>query len=200
MADISKDLVKDLREKSGAGMGDCLKALQETAGDMEKAMEVLRKKGIASADKRGARTAKEGLVYAYIHGGGKVGTMVEVNCETDFVARTKEFEELCKEVAMQVAAMAPRYLKREEVPADVIAKEKEIYKEQMADTKKPANVIDKIIEGKLEKFFKDTCLMEQSYIKDDSKNIDTVVKEAIGKIGENIVVKRFSRFVLGESI
>ena len=200
MADISKDLVKDLREKSGAGMGDCLKALQETAGDMEKAMEVLRKKGIASADKRGARTAKEGLVYAYIHGGGKVGTMVEVNCETDFVARTKEFEELCKEVAMQVAAMAPRYLKREEVPAEVIAKEKEIYKEQMADTKKPANVIDKIIEGKLEKFFKDTCLMEQSYIKDDSKNIDTVVKEAIGKIGENIVVKRFSRFVLGKSI
>ena len=200
MADINKDLVKDLREKSGAGMGDCLKALQETGGDMEKAMEVLRKKGIASADKRGARTAKEGLIYAYIHGGGKVGTMVEVNCETDFVARTKEFEELCKEVAMQVAAMAPRYLKREEVPAEVVAKEKEIYAEQMADQKKPANVIEKIIEGKLEKFYKDNCLLEQVYIKDDSKNIDTVVKEAIGKIGENIVVKRFSRFVLGESL
>ncbi len=200
MTEINKDLVKDLREKSGAGMGDCLKALQETGGDMEKAMEVLRKKGIASADKRGARTAKEGLVYAYIHGGGKVGTMVEVNCETDFVARTREFEELCKEVAMQVAAMAPRYLKREEVPAEVVAKEKEIYKEQMADQKKPANVIEKIIEGKLEKFYKDNCLLEQAYIKDDSKNIDTVVKEAIGKIGENIVVKRFSRFVLGESL
>ena len=200
MTEINKDLVKDLREKSGAGMGDCLKALQETGGDMEKAMEVLRKKGIASADKRGARTAKEGLVYAYIHGGGKVWTMVEVNCETDFVARTREFEELCKEVAMQVAAMAPRYLKREEVPAEVVAKEKEIYKEQMADQKKPANVIEKIIEGKLEKFYKDNCLLEQAYIKDDSKNIDTVVKEAIGKIGENIVVKRFSRFVLGESL
>jgi elongation factor Ts len=200
MADISKELVKDLREKSGAGMGDCLKALQETGGNMEKAMEVLRQKGIASADKRGARTAKEGLVYAYIHGGGKVGTMVEINCETDFVARTKEFEDLCKEVAMQVAAMAPRYLKREEVPAEVVAKEKEIYKIQMADQKKPANVVDKIIEGKLEKFYKDNCLMEQLYIKDDTKTIDIVVKEAIGKIGENIVVKRFTRFALGESI
>ncbi|MEI7542901.1 MAG: translation elongation factor Ts [bacterium] len=200
MADISKELVKDLREKSGAGMGDCLKALQETGGNMEKAMEVLRQRGIASADKRGARTAKEGLVYAYIHGGGKVGTMVEINCETDFVARTKEFEDLCKEVAMQVAAMAPRYLKREEVPAEIVAKEKEIYKIQMADQKKPANVVEKIIEGKLEKFYKDNCLMEQSYIKDDTKTIDIVVKEAIGKIGENIVVKRFTRFALGESI
>ncbi len=200
MAEISKDLVKDLREKSGAGMGDCLKALQETNGDMTKAMEVLRQKGIASADKRTARKAKEGLVYAYIHGGGKVGTMVEINCETDFVARTKEFEDLCKEVAMQVAAMSPRWVKREEVPAEIVAKEKEIYAAQMADQKKPPNVIEKIIEGKLEKFYKDTCLIEQAYIKDDSKNIDTIVKEAIGKIGENIVVKRFSRFVLGEEI
>ena len=200
MADISKDLVKDLREKTGAGMGDCLKSLQEAEGNMEKAIEILRKKGIASADKRNTRTAKEGLVYAYIHGGGKVGTMVEVNCETDFVARTKEFEELCKEIAMQVAAMSPRYLKREEVPSDIVAKEKEIYKVQMADQKKPANVIDKIIDGKLEKFYKDTCLMEQAYIKDDSKNVDILVKEAIGKIGENIVVKRFAKFVLGENI
>lgn len=198
MAEISKDLVKELREKSGAGMGDCLKALQETQGDMTKAFEVLRQKGIASADKRTARTAKEGLVYAYIHGGGKVGTMVEINCETDFVARTKEFEELCKEVAMQVAAMAPRWVKREEVPAEVVEKEKEIYRAQMADQKKPANVLEKIIDGKLEKFYKDSCLIEQPYIKDDTKNIETLVKEAIGKIGENIVVKRFSRFVLGE--
>jgi elongation factor Ts len=198
MAEISKELVKDLREKSGAGMGDCLKALQETQGDMTKAFEVLRQKGIASADKRTARQAKEGLVYAYIHGGGKVGTMVEINCETDFVARTKEFEELCKEVAMQVAAMSPKWVKREEVPFDTIEKEKEIYKAQMADQKKPPAVIEKIIEGKLEKFFKDFCLLEQPYIKDDSKNVDTLVKEAIGKIGENIVVKRFARFVLGE--
>jgi elongation factor Ts len=186
MAEISKELVKDLREKSGAGMGDCLKALQETQGDMTKAFEVLRQKGIASADKRTARQAKEGLVYAYIHG------------ETDFVARTKEFEELCKEVAMQVAAMSPKWVKREEVPFDTIEKEKEIYKAQMADQKKPPAVIEKIIEGKLEKFFKDFCLLEQPYIKDDSKNVDTLVKEAIGKIGENIVVKRFARFVLGE--
>jgi elongation factor Ts len=198
MAEISKDLVKELREKSGAGMGDCLKALQETQGDMTKAFECLRQKGIASADKRTARTAKEGLVYAYIHGGGKVGTMVEINCETDFVARTKEFEELCKEVAMQVAAMAPRWVKREEVPAEVVEKEKEIYRAQMADQKKPANVLEKIIDGKLEKFYKDSCLLEQPYIKDDTKNIETLVKESIGKIGENIVVKRFSRFVLGE--
>jgi elongation factor Ts len=200
MAEISKDLVKDLREKSGAGMGDCLKALQEAQGDMTKAMEILRQKGIASADKRSARAAKEGLVYAYIHGGGKVGTMVEINCETDFVARTKEFEDLCKEVAMQVAAMAPRWVKREEVPAEIVAKEKEIYAAQMADQKKPPNVIEKIIEGKLEKFYKESCLLEQAYIKDDSKNVDTVVKEAIGKIGENIMVKRFARFVLGEQI
>ncbi|MGD0566042.1 MAG: translation elongation factor Ts [Candidatus Goldiibacteriota bacterium] len=198
MAEISKDLVKDLREKSGAGMGDCLKALQETQGDMTKAFEVLRQKGIASADKRSARTAKEGLVYAYIHGGGKVGTMVEVNCETDFVARTKEFEDLCKEVAMQVAAMCPRWVKRDEVPAEIVEKEKEIYRVQMADQKKPANVLEKIIDGKLEKFYKDSCLLEQPYIKDDSKNVETLVKEAIGKIGENIVVKRFARFVLGE--
>jgi len=198
MAEISKDLVKDLREKSGAGMGDCLKALQETQGDMTKAFEVLRQKGIASADKRSARTAKEGLVYAYIHGGGKVGTMVEVNCETDFVARTKEFEDLCKEVAMQVAAMCPRWVKRDEVPAEIVEKEKEIYRVQMADQKKPANVLEKIIDGKLEKFYKDSCLLEQPYIKDDSKNVETLVKEAIGKIGENIVVKRFERFVLGE--
>jgi elongation factor Ts len=200
MADISKDQVKDLREKSGAGMGDCLKALQETNGDMTAAMECLRKKGIASADKRNQRTAKEGLIYAYIHGGGKVGTMVEVNCETDFVARTKEFEDLCKEIAMQVAAMNPSWTRREEVPEHVVAKEKEIYTTQIADQKKPANVVEKILEGKLEKFYKDYCLMEQTYIKDDTKNIDTLVKEAIGKIGENIVVKRFSRFVLGESI
>ena len=200
MAEISKDLVKELREKTGAGMGDCLKALQEAQGDMTKAVEILRQKGIASADKRSARAAKEGLVYAYIHGGGKVGTMVEVNCETDFVARTKEFEDLCKEIAMQVAAMAPRWVKRDEVPSDIVEKEKEIYKAQMADQKKPANVIDRIIEGKLEKFYKDNCLMEQAYIKDDSKNIETLVKEAIGKIGENIMVKRFSRFVLGEQI
>jgi elongation factor Ts len=200
MADISKDLVKDLREKTGAGMGDCLKALKESSGDMKKAVEILRERGIASADKRAARSAKEGLVYAYIHGGGKVGTMVEVNCETDFVARTKEFEELCKEIAMQVAAMSPRWVRKEEVPAEIVAKEKEIYKVQMADQKKPANIVEKIIEGKLEKFYKDTCLIEQAYIKDDSKNIDTVVKEAIGKIGENIVIKRFARFALGEVI
>ncbi|MCE5300591.1 MAG: translation elongation factor Ts [Spirochaetia bacterium] len=198
MAEISKDLVKDLREKTGAGMNDCLNALKQTNGDMEKATEVLRQKGIASADKKTSRKVKEGLVYAYIHGGGRVGTMVEINCETDFVARTVEFEELCKEVAMQVAAMSPRWVRREDVPAEVVAKEKEIYAAQMADQKKPPQVIAKIIDGKLEKFYKDFCLLEQPYIKDDTKSVDTLVKEKIGTIGENIVVKRFARFVLGE--
>lgn len=198
MAEVTKELVKELREKSGAGMGDCRTALIETGGDMEKAMELLRQKGIASADKRSARATKEGLIYSYIHGNGKIGTMVEINCETDFVARTEDFENLCKDVAMQAAAMAPRWLQRDEVPADVIEKEKEIYRAQMADSGKPANVVEKIVEGKLDKFFKENCLMEQQFVKDDKMTIETVIKEKIGKLGENITLKRFVRFVLGE--
>ena len=199
MAEVTKELVKELREKSGAGMGDCRTALIETNGDMTKAMELLRQKGIASADKRSARATKEGLIYSYIHGNGKVGTMVEMNCETDFVARTEDFENLCKDVAMQVAAMAPRWVKRDEVPSDIVDKEKEIYRAQMADSGKPANVIEKIVEGKLDKFYKDNCLLEQAFVKDDKMTIEMVVKEKIGKLGENITLKRFVRFVLGEN-
>jgi elongation factor Ts len=199
MAEVTKELVKELREKSGAGMGDCRASLIETNGDMTKAMELLRQKGIASADKRSARATKEGLIYSYIHGNGKVGTMVEMNCETDFVARTEDFENLCKDVAMQVAAMGPRWVKRDEVPSEIIDKEKEIYRAQMADSGKPANVVEKIVEGKLDKFFKDNCLLEQQFVKDDKMTIEMVVKEKIGKLGENITLKRFIRFVLGEN-
>jgi len=198
MAEVKVELVKQLREKSGAGMGDCREALIETKGDMEKAMEWLRKKGVAAAGKRSGKVAKEGKVHAYIHGNGNLGVLVEINCETDFVARTEDFEELVKEVGMQIAAMNPLYVKREEVPANVIEKEKEIYKEQMKDSGKPANVVEKIVEGKLEKFYTEVCLLEQAYIKDDKKNIETLLKEKIAKLGENLVIKRFVRFVLGE--
>lgn len=198
MAEVNLELVKELREKTGAGMGDCRKALIETKSDMEKAMEWLREKGVAAAGKRSGKTAKEGKVHAYIHGNGKLGVLVEINCETDFVARTEDFEELTREVAMQVAAMNPLYLKREDVPADVIEKEKEIYRAQLKESGKPANVVEKIVEGKLDKFYKDACLLEQAYIKDDKKNIETFLKEKIAKLGENLVIKRFVRFVLGE--
>jgi elongation factor Ts len=198
MAEVKLDQVKELREKTGAGMGDCRAALLETKGDMEKAMEWLRKKGVAAAGKRSGKVAKEGKVYAYIHGNGKLGVLVEINCETDFVARTEDFEELVKEVSMQIAAMNPLYVKREDVPANVIEKEKEIYKEQMKDSGKPEKVVEKIVEGKLDKFFTEVCLLEQAYIKDDKKNIETFLKEKIAKLGENLVIKRFVRFVLGE--
>ncbi|HRU38276.1 MAG TPA: translation elongation factor Ts [Candidatus Goldiibacteriota bacterium] len=198
MADVKIEQVKELREKSGAGMGDCRAALIETGGDMEKAMEWLRQKGIASAGKRSGRAAKEGKIHAYIHGNGKLGVLVEINCETDFVARTEDFEELCKEAGMQIAAMNAQYVRREDVPADVIAKEKEIYAAQVKESGKPANVVDKIVEGKLEKFYKEVCLLEQAYIKDDKKDFGTYLKEKIGKLGENLVIKRFVRFVLGE--
>jgi elongation factor Ts len=189
MAEVKMDQVKELREKTGAGMGDCRTALIETAGNMEKATEWLREKGVAAAGKRSGRTAKEGKVHAYIHGNGKLGVLVEINCD---------FEELAREVGMQVAAMNPLYVKREEVPAEVIEKEKEIYRAQMKDSGKPANVIEKIVEGKLDKFFKEVCLLEQAYIKDDKKTIEIFLKEKISKLGENLVIKRFVRFVLGE--
>jgi elongation factor Ts len=200
MADVSMDQVKELREKTGAGMNDCLRALKETNGDITKSIEYLREKGIASASKKASRTANQGLIFSYIHGEGKVGVLLEINCETDFVARTDDFKELSKEVAMQIAAMNPAYVKRDEVPAEIIAKEKEIYKAQMGDTKKPEAILEKILTGKLDKYFSEVCLYEQLYVKDDSKNIETLVKEKIGKLGENIVVKRFTRYVLGENV
>jgi len=200
MAEVTTELVKELREKTGAGIGDCRKALMECQGDIEKAGEWLREKGIASAGKRAGKSANQGLIFSYIHGEGKVGVLLEVNCETDFVARTEDFKELCKDIAMQIAAMNPLYVRREEVPLEVIEKEKEIYTAQMAETKKPANIIEKIVLGKLDKYFSEVCLLEQLFVKDDTKNVDTLVKEKIGKIGENISVKRFARFVLGENV
>jgi len=194
---ITVDAVKELREKTGAGMMDCKKALTEAEGDMEKAMEILRRKGIAIASKKASREASEGLIGSYVHM-GKIGVLVEVNCETDFVAKTDEFQELVKDVAMHIAAASPLYVKREDVPTEIIDKEKEIYKAQIKD--KPPHVIDKIIEGKLDKFYTENCLMDQIFVKDPEgkKTIRDLVVEKIAKLGENIVIKRFARFQLGE--
>ncbi|HEW91504.1 MAG TPA: translation elongation factor Ts [Thermotogaceae bacterium] len=195
---ISMDDVKKLREMTGAGVLDCKKALQEAEGDFEKAVEILRKKGAATALKKAARATNEGLIFSYVHFTGQIGVLLELNCETDFVARTDEFKELGNNLAMQVAAMAPRYVAIEDVPEEVIEKEKEIYREQLKDSKKPENVIEKIIEGKLKKFFEEVCLLEQNYIMDDSKKVKDVITEAIAKIGENIRVSRFVRLQIGE--
>jgi len=197
MTTISAELVKNLREKTGAGMMECKKALTESSGDFEKAVDLLRQKGLASAVKKAGRTASEGLIESYIHM-GKLGTMIEVNCETDFVARTDDFRELAKDIAMHIAAANPRYLSREDVPQEVLEREKEIYRAQVAG--KPAQVVEKIIEGKLEKFFSDTCLVDQIFIKDpdQKKKIKDLVTEKIAKLGENIIIRRFARFQLGE--
>jgi elongation factor Ts len=192
--------VKELRDRTGAGVLDCREALQASQGDVEAAVEYLRKKGIASAARRAHREAREGLVTAYIHPGAKLGVLVEVNCESDFVARTSEFQELVKDLAMQVAAANPAWVRREDVPPDVIEKEREIYRGQMADQKKPAQVLDKIIEGKLEKFFTEQCLLEQAFVKDmtGKTKVRDLVDGLSGKTGERIVVKRFARFKVGE--
>lgn len=197
---ISPTMVKDLREKTGAGMMDCKKALEENQGDFEKSVEWLRKKGIASASKKAGRATKEGAVFSYIHGEGKVGVMVEINCETDFVARTDQFRTFVKDVAMHIAAAAPAYVLPEEVPADVIAKEKEIAVAQMAASGKPAAVLEKIAEGKIQKFYEDHCLIKQAFVKDPNKKIEDLVKESIAGLGENITIRRFARFVLGEGV
>ncbi|HEX3179418.1 MAG TPA: translation elongation factor Ts [Methylomirabilota bacterium] len=191
--------VMDLREKTGAGVMDCKAALQASNGDLEAAVEYLRKKGLADAKKREHRDAKDGLVHAYIHPGGKLGVLIEVDCETDFVAKTEAFQSLVRDLAMQVAATSPAYVSRDEVPATVLEKEREIYRGQMADQKKPAQVLDKIVEGKLEKWFSEQCLLEQGFIKDPSGK--TRVKDLVdltnSKTGERIVVKRFARFQIG---
>jgi len=198
MITISSELVKDLREKSGAGMMECKKALTDSNGDFEKAVDLLRQRGLAFASKKAGRIASEGLIGSYIHM-GKIGTLVEVNCETDFVARTEDFKELVKDIAMHIAAATPFYLSRDEVPQDVIDREKEIYRAQVTD--KPSHVVEKIIEGKLEKFYTDTCLIDQIFIKDpeQKKKIKDIVTEKIAKLGENVVIKRFVRFQLGET-
>ena len=197
----SAEQVKNLRERTGAGVMDCKAALEAAQGDLQGAVEYLRKKGLADAAKKSHRDARDGLVVSYIHPGSKIGVLVEVNCETDFVARTEDFQQLVKDIAMQVAAANPSYVAREEVPGAVVEKEREIYRQQMADQKKPPQVIDKIIEGKLEKFYAESCLLEQPFIRDASgkTRLKDMVDQATSKMGERIVVKRFARFQVGES-
>jgi elongation factor Ts len=198
MATITADQVRQLREKTGAGMMDCKNALAETGGDFDKAVDVLRKKGLASAAKRAGRAAKDGIIGHYIHMGGKVGVLVEVNCETDFVARTGDFQTLAKELAMHIAAADPRYVKRENIPAEALEKEREIYRAQFAGSGKPANVIDKIVEGKLESYYAQVCLMDQPSVRDPNVTIKQMITNAAAKTGENVTVSRFVRFKLGE--
>lgn len=197
---ITAAQVKQLREKTGAGMMDCKKALQEANGDIEKASELLRKKGLAAAEKKAGRVAAEGLVESYIHAGGKIGVLVEVNCETDFVAKTDEFRSFVRDIAMQIAATNPQYVRREEVPEAVVDKERNILKEQALNEGKPEHIVEKMVEGRLDKFFKAICLVEQPFVKDTDKTVDELVKETIAKIGENISIRRFARFELGEGI
>jgi elongation factor Ts len=197
---ISASMVKDLRQKTGAGMMDCKKALTETNGDMEKAIEYLREKGIAGASKKADRVAAEGIVESYIHAGGRIGVLVEVNCETDFVAKTPEFGAFVKDIAMQIAAMNPKYVRREEVAEEEVEKEREILKQQALQEGKPANIVDKMVEGRLVKHFKEICLLDQVFVKDNEKTIDQLVKEQISRIGENITIRRFVRYELGEGI
>ncbi len=198
MADVTPQMVKELREKTGAGIMDCKKALAECGGDMEKATEVLRKKGLATAAKKASRATNEGLIHAYIHMGGKIGVLIEVNCETDFVARTDEFKELVHNLAMQVAASAPLYVSKEDVPEEVLEKERKLYREQALEQGKPEKVVDRIVEGKLNKFYQEICLLEQPYIREPEKTISQLITEYIAKLGENIRVKRFTRYQLGE--
>ena len=193
---ITADLVKQLRDMTGAGMMECKKALTETSGDIEKAVDALRKSGIAKAEKRADRAASQGRVDSYIHD-GRLGVLVEVNCETDFVARTDDFKGLCKDLAMQAAAAGAEFVRREEVPAERIAREREIYAAQMEGEKKPANIMEKILDGKVNKFYSEICLLEQPFIKDDKKSVNDLVKETAARTGENIVVLRFVRFRLG---
>jgi elongation factor Ts len=197
---ISASLVKELRERTGAGMMDCKRALSEVNGDMEKAVELLREKGLAAAAKKAGRIAAEGIVDSYIHGDGRIGVLVEVNCETDFVAKTDEFKSFVRDMAMQIAASSPLYVKREEVPQADIEKEREIIKAQALNEGKPEKVIDKIVDGRLEKFFKEVCLLEQPFVKDTDKSVKDVLTEKIATIGENINIRRFVRFERGEGL
>jgi elongation factor Ts len=197
MADISATMVKELREKTGAGIMDCKEALAECQGDMEKAVDFLRKKGLATAAKRAGRATSEGTIQSYIHMGGKIGVMVEVDCETDFVAKTDDFIEFAKNLAMHIAATNPVGITSDDVPADIIDREKAIYRDQALEMGKPEKMIDKIIDGKMNKFFKDSCLMNQQYVKDPDKSIADYLNEVIAKTGEKITIKRFARFQVG---
>jgi len=195
---VDLNAVKELRYRSGAGVLDCRKALEECANDLEKAVDYLREKGLAKAAKKAGRPASEGRVFSYIHTNGKIGTLVEINCETDFVARTDFFQGLGKEIAMQIAAASPSYLTPEDVPQEDLEREKEIYRQQALDEGKPEHILDKIAEGRIAKFFEESCLMEQKYIRDPERKVKDLVVEEIARLGENIVVRRFARFSIGE--
>ncbi len=198
MAEITASMVKELRGRTGSGIMDCKRALAETDGDLEKALDFLRKKGLAKAQKRAGRATSEGLIYSYIHTGGKLGVLVEVNCESDFVAKTDDFLEFTKNIAMHIAAANPAGLNPEDIPEEVVNKEREIYRSLAIEQGKPEKILDKIVEGQVQKFFKDSCLLSQAYIRDPKKTIADITTEAIAKIGENIQIKRFVRFQLGE--
>ena len=200
MAEITAALVKELRERTGAGMMDCKKALAATEGDMDKAIDFLREKGLAAAAKKAGRIAAEGLVESYIHGGGRIGVLVEVNCETDFVAKTDAFKSLVKDIAMHIAAANPSYLRREEVPAAELEHEKMVLSEQARNEGKPEKIIEKMVTGRIEKYYKEVCLLEQQFVKDPDKTISDLITESIAKIGENIAIRRFTRYQLGEGI
>jgi elongation factor Ts len=198
--EINAKLVNELRQKTGAGIMDCKRALQETEGDLQKAVKRLREQGVAEAGKRSAKVAAEGKVESYLHMGGKIGVLVEINCETDFVARGDDFQNFCREIAMQVAAANPQYLKEDEVPAEVLDQEREIYRKQALDAGKPEKILDSIVEGRLRKYLAEVCLLDQPYIREQKMSVDKLLKELISKTGENIVIRRFARLQLGEGI
>jgi len=195
---VTPEMIKTLREKTGAGMMDCKKALMEVNGSIEKAVDYLRKKGLASALKKASRATSQGLVTSYIHAGGKIGVLIEVNCETDFVARTEEFQKFVRDIAMHVAAANPTYVKREEVPKEAVKGEAEVHRSQAKDMKKPEAIIEKIVTGKMESYYRENCLLEQEFVKNPDKTVQTIATEAISKLGENISIRRFARFQLGE--
>jgi elongation factor Ts len=196
--EVSANAVKELREKTGAGFMDCKRALAETGGDLEKATDYLRQKGVAAAAKKASRLATDGAVGAYVHPGGKIGVLLEINCETDFVARNAEFQSLLKDVAMQIAAANPRFVRREEVCAEEFEREKTIYRRQALESGKPEKIVDKIVEGKMERFYSEVCLLEQPFIKDPDRKVSDIINDAIARLGENIQVRRFARYHLGE--
>ncbi len=197
---VTSEMVRQLRERTGAGMMDCKKALVETEGNMDKAVEFLREKGLAAAAKKASRTAAEGIVDSYIHGGGRIGVLAEVNCETDFVAQNEDFRNFVKDICMQIAASKPEYIRREDVPQEVIEKERGILKAQAVNEGKPEHIADKMVEGRIEKYYKEVCLLEQPFIKDPDKSVQQLVNEMIATIGENINIRRFARFEKGEGI
>jgi len=198
--ELNATVVKELREKTGAGFLDCKKALAETDGNLEKAVDYLRQKGLAAAAKKADRVAADGAVGAYVHPGGKIGVLVEINCQTDFVARTTEFQALLKDMAMQIAAASPRYVKREDVSVDDIEKEREIYRGQALESGKPEKVVEKIVEGKMERFYSEVCLLEQAFIKDPDRKVSDTINDAVTRLGEKIEVRRFTRYHLGEGV